>query len=121
VVSLPRVVGRRDTHPPVRISTGLQVCAGHAGIRRIAAVQAGDDVAAGRVLAEGAGPDVMVGRFRRSVLNKAARSDWLGIVGPSVYAGAHVGPAGRFNVWPPCWRRTRMWCDTSSPAGHRDT
>jgi hypothetical protein len=68
---------------------------------RIAAVQAGDDVAAGRVLAEGAGPDVMVGRFRGSVLNKAARSDWQGIVGPSVYAGAHVGPAGRFNVWPP--------------------
>ena len=68
--------------------------------RLIEAVQAGDEVAVGRALADGADPNATAGRFRGSVLNDAARSGWLGIVGLLVDAGARVGPVGPFNVSP---------------------
>jgi hypothetical protein len=61
--------------------------------RLVEAVQAGDEVAVGQALADGADPNAGVGRFRGSVLVAAAYGGWLGIVGLLVDGGARVGPA----------------------------
>lgn len=66
----------------------------------IEAVQAGDEVAVARALADGADPDATVGRSQGSVLIEAARSGRLDIVGLLMDAGASIGPVGYFNVTP---------------------
>ncbi|WP_405433869.1 ankyrin repeat domain-containing protein [Micromonospora sp. NBC_00617] len=68
--------------------------------RLIDAVQAGDEVAVGQALANGADPNVPVGRFRGSVLAEAARSGRRGIVGMLVNAGARTGPADPYTASP---------------------
>lgn len=68
--------------------------------RLIDAVQAGDEVAVGQALANGADPNVPVGRFRGSVLAEAARSGRRGIVGMLVNAGAPTGPADPYTASP---------------------
>ncbi|MFI1195340.1 ankyrin repeat domain-containing protein [Micromonospora sp. NPDC020750] len=68
--------------------------------RLIDAVQAGDEVAVGQALADGADPNVPVGRFRGSVLAEAARSGRRGIVGMLVNAGARIGPADPYTASP---------------------
>ncbi|PZG22603.1 hypothetical protein C1I95_04905 [Micromonospora craterilacus] len=68
--------------------------------RLVEAVHAGDEVAVGQALADGADPDVTVGRFRGSVLAGAAGSGWLGIVGLLVDAGARIGPADPYTGSP---------------------
>ncbi|MFI6825326.1 ankyrin repeat domain-containing protein [Micromonospora sp. NPDC050187] len=68
--------------------------------RLVEAVQAGDEAAVGQALADGADPNVVVGRFRGSVLVDAARAGRRGIVGRLLDAGAHIGPAGPFMVSP---------------------
>ncbi|BCL12555.1 ankyrin repeat domain-containing protein [Micromonospora sagamiensis] len=68
--------------------------------RLIEAVQAGDEAAVGQVLADGADPDVAVGRFRGSVLADAARTGRRGIVGRLLDAGARIGPADPYTASP---------------------
>ncbi|MGX4690718.1 ankyrin repeat domain-containing protein [Streptomyces sp. JNUCC 63] len=68
--------------------------------RLVEAVRAGDEVAVGQALADGADPNVAVGRFRGSVLAEAARSGWLGIVHLLMDAGARVGPADPYTASP---------------------
>ncbi|MDT3443554.1 hypothetical protein [Pseudofrankia sp. BMG5.37] len=48
--------------------------------RPVEAVRAGDEVAVGQALADGADPNILVGRFRGSVLAEAAGSGRLEIV-----------------------------------------
>lgn len=66
----------------------------------IAAVRNGDGKAVAQALADGADPNVRLGRFRGSVLIEAARSGRLEVVRLLVDAGASVGPVGRFHVTP---------------------
>ncbi|MFD0782469.1 hypothetical protein ACFQZ8_00800 [Micromonospora azadirachtae] len=54
---------------------------GAADQRLVDEVHAGDEAAVGRALADGADPNVTVGRFRGSVLVDAARNGRLGFVG----------------------------------------
>ncbi|MGC4750564.1 ankyrin repeat domain-containing protein [Micromonospora sp. DT201] len=68
--------------------------------RLVDAVQAGDEVAVGQALADGADPNVTVGRFRGSVLAEAARGGRLGIVGLLVNADARIGPADAYAASP---------------------
>ncbi|MEV0394979.1 ankyrin repeat domain-containing protein [Polymorphospora rubra] len=68
--------------------------------RLVEAVRAGDEVAVGQALADGADPNAMVGRIRWSVLADAAREGRLGIVARLVDAGARVGPADPYDVSP---------------------
>ncbi|MEV4500304.1 hypothetical protein AB0J84_32020, partial [Micromonospora arborensis] len=68
--------------------------------RLVDAVQAGDVVAVGQALADGADPNVTVGRFRGSVLAEAARGGRLGIAGLLVNADARIGPADAYAASP---------------------
>ncbi|OKI51413.1 ankyrin repeat domain-containing protein [Micromonospora sp. CB01531] len=68
--------------------------------RLVEAVHAGDEVAVGQALADGADPNVAVGRFRGSVLADAARTGRPGIVGQLVDAGARIGPADPYTASP---------------------
>ncbi|MFE0631588.1 ankyrin repeat domain-containing protein [Streptomyces sp. NPDC058864] len=68
--------------------------------RLIEAVRAGDEVTVRQALADGADPNVAVGRFRGSVLAAAARSGQLGIVQLLMDAGARVEAADPYTASP---------------------
>lgn len=68
--------------------------------RLIEAVRAGDEVTVGQALADGADPNVTIGRFRGSVLAEAARSGWLGIVHLLMDAGARIEAAAPYTASP---------------------
>lgn len=68
--------------------------------RLIQAVQAEDEVAVGQALADGADPNVAIGRFRGSVMAEAARSGRLKIVQLLMDAGARIGPADTYTASP---------------------
>lgn len=68
--------------------------------RLVDAVQAGDEVAVGQALADGADPNVTVGRFRGSVLAEAARGGRRGIVSLLMDAGARIGNADPYTPSP---------------------
>lgn len=88
--------------------------------RLVEAVQTGDEVAAGQALADGADPNVTVGRLRGSVLAEAARSGLLGIVGLLVDAGARIGPADPYSASPlraAVLEAHVTWCSPLSPTG----
>ncbi|MEU4093245.1 ankyrin repeat domain-containing protein [Streptomyces sp. NPDC026673] len=68
--------------------------------RLIEAVRAGDEVAVGQALADGADPNVAVGRFQGSLLAAAARSGRLGILQLLTDAGARVEAADPYTASP---------------------
>jgi hypothetical protein len=83
--------------------------------RLLDAVQAGDEDAARRALADGADSDATLGRPRSSVLNEAVYAGRLELLRLLVEAGAGIGTVDRLKCRRCVSRSSRhmwTWCDT---------